>query len=83
VPTRAPELLARTHYGLGSGVSAMGTLPDLYAEWERRAADVTESHRTYLPRVYFRCAPLPDVVARAVWLSPPKTSIRVASSRWQ
>jgi hypothetical protein len=54
VPTWGPELLARTHYGLGTGVSAVGTLPDLYAEWERWAADVTESHRTYLPLVYFR-----------------------------
>lgn len=54
VPTWGPELLARTHYGLGTGVSSIGTLPGLYAEWERWAADVTESHRTYLPLVYFR-----------------------------
>jgi hypothetical protein len=54
VPTWGPELLARTHFGLGSGGSSVGTLPDLYAEWERWAADVTESHRTYLPLVYFR-----------------------------
>jgi hypothetical protein len=54
VPTWGPELLARTHYALGTGVSSMATLPDLYAEWERWAADVTESHRTYLPLVYFR-----------------------------
>jgi hypothetical protein len=54
VPTWGPELLARTHYGLGSGISYVDTLPDLYAEWERWAADVTESHRTYLPLVYLR-----------------------------
>jgi hypothetical protein len=54
VPTWGPELLARTHYGLGTGTSTVGTLPDLYAGWERWAADVTESHRTYLPLVYFR-----------------------------
>ena len=54
VPTWGPELLARTHYGLGSGASYVDTLPGLYAEWERWAADVTESHRTYLPLVYFR-----------------------------
>lgn len=54
VPTWGPELLARTHYGLGTGISTVGTLPELYAEWERWAADVTESHRTYLPLVYFR-----------------------------
>ena len=30
------------------------TLPDLYAGWERWAADVAESHTTYLPLVRFR-----------------------------
>src|SRR5215470_8426272 len=54
VPSWGPELLARTHYALGSGVSAIGALPDLYAQWERWAADVTESHTTYLPLVRFR-----------------------------
>jgi len=53
VPTWGPELLARTHYGLGAG-STIATLPDLYAEWERWSADVTETHTTYLPLVYFR-----------------------------
>jgi hypothetical protein len=54
VPSWGPELLARTHYALGSGVSAIGALPDLYTQWERWAADVTESHTTYLPLVRFR-----------------------------
>jgi hypothetical protein len=54
VPTWGPELLARTHYGLDTHVSALGVLPDLYAEWERWAADVAESHRTYLPLIWFR-----------------------------
>jgi hypothetical protein len=54
VPSWGPELLARTHYALGSGVSTIDTLPDLYAEWERWAADVAESHSTYLPLVRFR-----------------------------
>jgi hypothetical protein len=54
VPSWGPELLARTHYALGSGVSTIDTLPDLYAQWERWAADVTESHTTYLPLVRFR-----------------------------
>jgi hypothetical protein len=54
VPTWGPELLARTHYGLGSGASAVDSLPDLYTEWERWAADVAESHVTYLPLIYFR-----------------------------
>jgi hypothetical protein len=54
VPSWGPELLARTHYALGSGVSAINTLPDLYANWERWGADVAESHTTYLPLVWFR-----------------------------
>jgi hypothetical protein len=54
VPSWAPELLARTHYALGSGVSTIDTLPDLYSQWERWAADVAESHSTYLPLVRFR-----------------------------
>jgi hypothetical protein len=54
VPSWGPELLARTHYALGSGVSTVDTLPDLYESWERWAADVAESHTTYLPLVRFR-----------------------------
>src|SRR5262249_6807754 len=54
VPSWGPELLARTHYALGSGVSTIDTLPDLYSQWERWAADVAESHTTYLPLVHFR-----------------------------
>jgi hypothetical protein len=54
VPSWGPELLARTHYALGSGVSTINTLPQIYADWERWAADVTESHTTYLPLVRFR-----------------------------
>jgi hypothetical protein len=58
VPAWGPELLARTHYALGSGVSAIDTLSDLYLGWERWSADVAESHTTYLPLVRFR-SPLP------------------------
>jgi hypothetical protein len=54
VPTWGPELLSRTHYALGSGTSTINTLPELYARWERWAADVAESHTTYLPLVRFR-----------------------------
>jgi len=53
-PSWGPELLARTHYGLGSGHSTLDTLPGFYSEWERWAADVTESHVTYSPLVWFR-----------------------------
>jgi hypothetical protein len=54
IPSWGPELLARTHYALGSGVSSISTLPQIYSDWERWAADVTESHTTYLPLVRFR-----------------------------
>jgi hypothetical protein len=54
VPSWGPELLARTHYALGTGISTLDTLPGLYAQWERWAADITESHTTYLPLVRFR-----------------------------
>jgi hypothetical protein len=54
VPSWGPELLARTHYALGSGSSTINTLPDLYAQWERFAADIAESHTTYVPLVRFR-----------------------------
>ena len=53
-PAWGPELLARTHYGLGSGMSTLDTMPSLYADWERWAADVAESHTTYLRLVRFR-----------------------------
>jgi hypothetical protein len=54
VPSWGPELLARTYYALGTGVSTIDTLPDLYGNWERWASDVAESHTTYLPLVRFR-----------------------------
>ena len=64
VPSWGPELLARTHYALGSGVSTIDTMPDLYAQWERWAADVAESHTTYLTLVRFR-SPRP----RSSWVT--------------
>jgi hypothetical protein len=64
IPSWGPELLARTYYGLGKGVSTLDTMPDLYAEWERWAADVAESHTTYLPLVRFR-SPTP----RSSWVT--------------
>jgi hypothetical protein len=54
VPSWGPELLARTHYALGSGASTLDTMPDLYERWERWAADVAESHTTYRVLVRFR-----------------------------
>jgi hypothetical protein len=53
-PAWGPELLARSVYSLGSGVSDIDTLPGLYAQWERWAADVADTHSAYLPLVRFR-----------------------------
>jgi hypothetical protein len=65
IPSWGPELLARTHYALGTGVSTPDTMPDLYARWENWAADIAESHTTYPVLVRFRSpgprpAPAPD-----------------------
>jgi hypothetical protein len=54
VPSWGPELLARTHYGLGTGISATGRLPALFDDWERWSADVSESHASYIALVNFR-----------------------------
>src|ERR1700691_7553 len=56
VPSWGPELLARTHYGLGSGVSAVAELPELFEAWEQWSADVSGGHTTYPRVVWFRCA---------------------------
>ena len=53
-PAWGPELLARTYYALGTDSSTLDTMPDLYAQWERWASDVAESHTTYLQLVRFR-----------------------------
>ena len=54
VPSWGPELLARTHFGLGSGASALSELPELFEAWEHWSADVSESHTTYAPLIWFR-----------------------------
>ncbi len=54
MPSWGPELLARTYYALGTGVSTLDTMPDLYARWENWAADVAESHTTYPVLIRFR-----------------------------
>ena len=54
VPSWGPELLARTHYGMGTGVSGVDELPELFEQWENWSADVSESHSTYPTLVSFR-----------------------------
>lgn len=48
-PAWGPEILARHHL-----VGLTGALPDFYAEWERWAAEVAETHTTYPVLVSFR-----------------------------
>ncbi|MDP9116346.1 MAG: hypothetical protein M3O28_03605 [Actinomycetota bacterium] len=52
-PAWGPELLARTRFGLGTvdGTAEMG---ELYRTWERWAAEVAESHSTYLTLCWLR-----------------------------
>jgi hypothetical protein len=60
LPPWGPELLARTRYGMRARTD---DLPELYAQWERWAADVAESHSNYPVLVRFR-SPQP----RSSWL---------------
>lgn len=50
-PAWGPELLARAHL-----MGALAELPALYAQWERWAAEVAESHSSYPVLVRFRAA---------------------------
>jgi hypothetical protein len=48
-PAWGPEILARHQM-----VGLLSNMPAFYAEWERWAADVAESHTNYVPLLYFR-----------------------------
>ncbi|GAA4052589.1 hypothetical protein GCM10023063_46140 [Arthrobacter methylotrophus] len=52
-PSWGPELLVRTRFGMAAQTST-SELSELYRTWERWAADVAESHSTYLTLVWFR-----------------------------
>jgi hypothetical protein len=89
-PSWGPELPARTHYGLGTGVRAVGELPELFDEWERWSADVAESHTTYLTLVNLRSprplsswvtAQLAVLDAAALYLSLLPDAPRAISAR--
>ena len=51
LPPWGPELLLRTRYGVRARTD---DLPQFYAQWERWAADVAESHANYPVLVRFR-----------------------------
>ena len=48
VPAWGPEILARTRWGIDGGDDTGAGLEDLFTAWERWAAEVAESHTTYL-----------------------------------
>jgi hypothetical protein len=48
VPAWGPEILARTRWGIGDDADIPALLDDLFVAWERWAAEVAESHTTYL-----------------------------------
>ena len=53
VPAWGPEILARTRFGIYEG-DPRPVLDELYETWERWAAEVAESHTTYLTLVRLR-----------------------------
>jgi hypothetical protein len=53
VPAWGPEILARTRWGIDVG-DTIPVLVDLFTAWERWAAEVAESHTTYLTLVRLR-----------------------------
>jgi hypothetical protein len=57
-PAWGPEILARSYW-----LETLGELPPLYAEWERWAAAVSESHANYPSLIWFR-----SPVSRRSWL---------------
>ena len=91
VPAWGPEILARSRWGIQDGDIAT-VLEALFFSWERWAAEVAESHTTYLTLVRFR-SPRPlshwlvsliavmDAAAMHLALAPsrePKLAARLA-----
>jgi len=79
-PPWGPELLARARYG---GAAWTEDLPELYATWERWAADVAESHSNYSELVWFRSPkPLTSwVIALLAVMDSAAMLLAVAPSR--
>ncbi|BBX48549.1 hypothetical protein GCM10009641_04050 [Mycobacterium cookii] len=91
VPAWGPEILARTKWGIQDG-DIRPVLETLFVSWERWAAEVAESHTTYLTLARFR-SPQPmshwlisliavmDAAAMHLALAPssePKLAARLA-----
>src|SRR6201993_4333561 len=92
VPAWGPEILARTRWGIEDGDIPPLLLEELFVAWERWAAEVAESHTTYLTLARLR-SPRPlshwlialiavmDAAALHLALAPslqPKLSPRLA-----
>jgi hypothetical protein len=54
VPSWGPELLARSRWGIIQDGNMARVLETMFFSWERWAAEVTESHTTYVTLVRFR-----------------------------
>jgi hypothetical protein len=92
IPAWGPEILARTRWGIGDDADVPALLEELFVAWERWAAEVAESHTTYLTLARLR-SPRPlshwlialiavmDAAALHLALAPsqePKLSPRLA-----
>jgi hypothetical protein len=54
VPAWGPEILARTRWGIRDSNNIAPVLETMFLSWERWAAEVAESHTTYLTLARFR-----------------------------
>ena len=54
VPAWGPEILARTRFGIADADGDGRVMDDFYLNWERWAADVSESHTNYPVLIHFR-----------------------------
>ncbi len=54
IPAWGPEILARTKWGIAENSDTVAVMTDLFDTWQRWAAEVAESHTTYLTLTRFR-----------------------------
>ena len=89
VPAWGPEILARTRYGIGEADEGPA-MDDFYLQWERWAADVSESHTNYPVLLRFRSpmkysswlvAHLAVMDSAALWLSLSPSGAPILAAR--
>ena len=54
IPAWGPEILARTKWGIAENSDSVVVMIELFDTWQRWAAEVAESHTTYLTLTRFR-----------------------------